>query len=657
MADTVTVTTPDFTGVVNQQFFLRPLGGPTDPLNYLDRFPEEVYNKSIDSHLVRFMYALLGPAGIGWLRKNYLEARLKLEDFGLETFDLDRFYGDPLRFGRVLEEIYDVDPGGLIPRDKWEEIRAKDAKYRNRAIDFVNGARAGNTSLGMHLVARSGLGHEVEIIENYRYLYDQLTDDPIGVPDYGFTNSLREFTIVPRRELPQNEVQRLTITGSPTGGQIRLFFPVGNEAANTTQPIAFNATAATVKVFLEALPTVGAGNVRATGGPLPDTPIDILFTGDLGYRDVPQLQVIPALTGGSIPLAYIETTRSGVDQVDEIVSISPRDQRYLRDAIGRIKPVNTIATYGKGSGTSSPQTFSTVFASSAYFEVVRYVTGQNGVMWPVRDSTNWIERSVEHHAPRAHGDLQQHYQGFHNIGNIIAYGQNAVDDLGEGTDFSLFAQSKYNNSHIGPFSAHQRTLYPVLAQALPSDFQFNPDRSLADYAEPLTIDSTTTGTVVPLINGIYPANYQNLPGVPPLKYKDEQFWASVERPAGNDYIEIDLGTTQAVNYVYFEVTGKPYNITIDYDLLDLAPERAWQSVALNPDLPSVTAIGYQSSVSNPWQRAEAWFSNAQGSMVFTRFLRIKFERRHDLGSPFVDSDGTLLPYSIELRNLRVGRNV
>jgi hypothetical protein len=658
MADAPTVTTPDYTGIVNQQFFLRPLGGPTNPLNYLDRFPEEVYTKSIDSHLVRFMYALLGPAGIGWLRKNYLEARLKLEDFNIETFDLDKFYGDPLKFGRILEEVYDVDPGGLIPRDQWEEIRAKDAQYRNRAIDFVNGARAGNTPLGMRLVARSGLGHEVEIVENYKYIYDQLSDDPIGLQKYGFSKSTNEFIVIPRRELPQNEIQTVTISGQPTGGTFALFFPVGNEATNTTQAIAYNADRNIIKAFLESIPAIGPNNVIVSGGPLPNVPIEILFTGDLGYNDVPQLQAIPALTGGTLPTILVETQRSGVSQTDEVVSISPRDQRYLWEALERVKPVATIATYGQGSGTTSSQIFNSVFSTSSYQEVIRYVTGQNGILWPALSSTSWIEKSVEHHAPRGYGDLQQHYQGFHNVAGIIAYDDQAVADLGGNPNYTDLAQPQYNNSHIGEFSGHQRTLYPVLNQVLPSDFQFDSDRALADYAEPLVITSSTTGDgAVQLVNGIYPTSYQSLAGVPEIKYRDEQFWASVERPTGTDYIEIDFGSPQAVNYLYFEITGKPYDIAVEYDLLDQAPDRAWQPVTLTPDLPSISSIGYQRSVSNPWQKSEIWFQNSLGKTIYTRYLRIRFDRRQDLYSPFVDIDGTLLPYSIEVRNLRVARNV
>lgn len=669
MADQITVTTPDFTGVVDQRFFIRPLGGPQHPQSYLDRFPEEVYNKGIDSHLVKFAYAILGPAGIGWLRKNYLEARLKLEDYGIETFDLDRFYGDPLAFGRILEEVYDEDPGGLIPHDKWMEIKAKDAKYRNRAIDFLNAARAGNTPLGMRLAARSGLGHEVEIVENYRYIYDQLSDDPVGIPYQGFTTSTREIIVIPRRELPQNEIQVVTISGTPTGGTFSLFFPVGPESTHQTLPIAYNAIRSggvftgtswtSVQEALEAIPSIGVGQVLVTGGPLPGTPIEILFTGELSNRDVPTLIVSNNVTGGTTPTIAITTKRSGIDQTDEVVALSPRDQRYLRDAIGRLKPMTAVVTFNKGRGLRSQQVWNSIYSANTYHEVVRYATGQSGIPWPAIDDNNWIEASVEHRAPRAFDDLQQHYRGFHNIASILAYNGGALDDVDYLTDNWPTIAPNYADNHVGPFSQYQQFLFPVLNQVRADTFQHLPEHAPADYAEPLTITSTTRAEKpVPLINGIYPASYQTLAGVPEVRYKDEQFWASVERTTGDSYLEIDFGAVRPVNYLYFEITSKPFDITVDYDILDQGPQRRWQSVTLDNSAQSVTAIGYDVRSTNPWHRSEIWFTNSLDDMIFTRYLRIKFGRRNDASSPFLASDGTTVyPFSVEIRNLRAARNV
>jgi hypothetical protein len=635
------IGTPDTTIVIDQNFFLAALGGPQHPQNYLDRFPEEIYNKSLDSHLVKFMYALLGPAGIGWLRKNYLEARLKLEDFGIDTFELDKFYGDPLRFGRILEEVYDEDPHGLLPNDKWEEIRAKDAKYRNRALDYVKGARAGNTPLGMHLVARSGLGHEVEVVENYRYLYDQLTDDQLGIPYNGYTQSTEEMIVLPRRETPQGEIQTLTISGSPTGGTFGLYFPTDNEA-NATVTIHWDAYASqgdnapvsgaweNIQAALESLPMVGPGNVIVTGGPLPDQPVEIRFTSDLGYMDVPKLYSVNNLTGGLSTAITITTTRSAVQQPDEVVSISPRDQRYLLSAMSRIKPVTALLTYGKAPGLRKTAAFNSVFSTSEYTEVVRYVTGQAGVRWPDLNGIRWIEKGVEHRGPRAKTDLQHHYKGFHNIPKITA-----------------------SSRHIGNFSPAQRTLYPFLNTGNPNNYEYTIDQAPADYAEPLTVGaSLNTDPPTALINNIYPTEYTSLAGVPQIKYKNDQFWASAELVSGEDWVEIDLGSAQAINYLYMEMSRKPISITVEYSTLDFDNDRNWQPVVFENMLASATTLTYNPAAINPWQILEYWFKNAKDQMIFARYLRLRFIRRNDINSPFTSD----IPFSIEMRNLRVGRN-
>jgi hypothetical protein len=57
---------------------------------------------------------------------------------------------------------------------------------------------------------------------------------------------------------PTNEVQSLAISGTPTGGTFRLAFK-----SVSTANIAYNATAAAVQAALEALSTIGSGNVSA----------------------------------------------------------------------------------------------------------------------------------------------------------------------------------------------------------------------------------------------------------------------------------------------------------------------------------------------------------------------------------------------------------
>lgn len=650
MASAPSIVTPDYTETINQSFFIEPLGGPLNPVNYLDRFPEEVYNKQIDSHLVKFLYSLLGPAGVGWLRKTYLEARVELEEYGVELFDLDSFYGDPLKFGRILEEIYDDDPRGLLNREDWERIRAKDAAYRSRALDYVRGMRLGNTPAGMKLVARSGLGHEVEIVEHYRWLYDQHSDDPLGIQRYGITNSTEEMVILPRRELAQSEVQQITINGVVTGG----FFSIGFNGLNTADIAYTSGDRETIRTFLEAVPTIGVGNVAVDGGPLPGVPIQIRFKGRLANRDVPPMYVNNSLLGSGVG-AIVETIRGGIDSVDELGVIPPRDQRYLITALEHIRPQTTITTYKAASGTQSRVIWNQVNGTSNYVEVVRYVTGAVGIPWPASSDRYWIEQGIEHEGKRVRGDRQHHYTGFHQVSRAVAYTESALNNPDYANLDSLLALI-VQNEHIGPYTNYQRSLYPILSGD-DSQFQNVAVYAMADYAEPLTVstqqdESAGAGHV---INGIYPAEYQDLPGVPPLKYRHEQFWGSVEREAGDDYLEIDFGSTRPCNFITFECTRKPYSIGLDFDVLDQGSTRRFVPTVPHDSLPSNWTVGYSPSYTNPWETITINFTDARKHMVFTRYLRIKFSRRPDTNSPFIGPNGVVKPHSIEVRNLRVGR--
>jgi hypothetical protein len=110
-----------------------------------------------------------------------------------------------------------------------------------------------------------------------------------------------------------NEVQSLTVTGTPTGGTFKLAF---RDAVTAT--IAHNAAAAAVQAALEALPTIGTGGVVCAGGPLP-TAVTITFSNQLAGQNVPQIAATSiALTGGTTPTAAVTTTTPGSGLYDPI---------------------------------------------------------------------------------------------------------------------------------------------------------------------------------------------------------------------------------------------------------------------------------------------------------------------------------------------------
>ena len=104
-----------------------------------------------------------------------------------------------------------------------------------------------------------------------------------------------------------DEIQTITITGSPTGGTFTLTFN-----GQTTAAIAYNANAAAVQAALEALSSIGAGNVSCGDGALPGTPVTVTFLKSLGGQNVALMTANSSgLTGGSSPTVTPSETTPG----------------------------------------------------------------------------------------------------------------------------------------------------------------------------------------------------------------------------------------------------------------------------------------------------------------------------------------------------------
>lgn len=100
-----------------------------------------------------------------------------------------------------------------------------------------------------------------------------------------------------------NEIQTVTVGGSPSGGTFTLKF-LGKE----TVDLDYNATAAEVQYALEEMASVGKGNLSVSG----TAPYTITFKEVLGKLDVPLFDYTHALTGGSSPGITVAETTKGV---------------------------------------------------------------------------------------------------------------------------------------------------------------------------------------------------------------------------------------------------------------------------------------------------------------------------------------------------------
>lgn len=112
-----------------------------------------------------------------------------------------------------------------------------------------------------------------------------------------------------------NEVQRLTVTGAPTGGTGTVTFDGVQSGA-----INWNSTAAQLQTVLEAMPNIDPGDVAVTGGPWPATPITITFQGKLAAHNWDQMTAADAFTGGSSPTIVPSTITPGVGIDPEVAA-------------------------------------------------------------------------------------------------------------------------------------------------------------------------------------------------------------------------------------------------------------------------------------------------------------------------------------------------
>lgn len=197
----------------------------------------------------------------------------------------------------------------LFPLPAGEELEVGEAVYQDASAGTLKlaDANAPATAQFFGLVTKNTLANWTA--DAFRRGHGRI--DGLDSLDYGDKLWLSETPGKLTDTNPaKNEIQTLTITGSPTGGTFTITF--GTE---TTGAIAYDATAAAVQAALEALANVGLGNVRCSGGDLPGTAVVIEFVQDLGKYNHVLMTTTDSLTGGSSPASAIAETQAGVHEV------------------------------------------------------------------------------------------------------------------------------------------------------------------------------------------------------------------------------------------------------------------------------------------------------------------------------------------------------
>jgi hypothetical protein len=158
-----------------------------------------------------------------------------------------------------------------------------------------------------------------------------------------------------------NEVQTVTITGTPTGGTFSLTFN-----GQTASAIAYNAIASAVQTALQALSNIGSGNVTVTGGPGPATPYVVTFVGSLAGTNVAAMTAAGSFTGGTTPAIAVTTTTPGVAVDLATLPTGYKDIGWVTSdgvTFGRTTDVSDVTSFGSVQPTRSDVTNDTITMS------------------------------------------------------------------------------------------------------------------------------------------------------------------------------------------------------------------------------------------------------------------------------------------------------
>lgn len=510
---------------------VEPLGGNISLADIMKRFPVEVYHEGTNTRVYKFVQALCGDSGAGILKAQSLAVRLKNEGPLLIFHDLDTFYAHVFNFPRIRRELYNYDaaanalldvsydPANIsVEKEIWDKIHAADSSYQKRVIDLMHATRLGNSPEGMRLAAKAGSGEECDVRENYKWIFDQLADEPLNLERLGETNSTSEFMIEPSSILNTNQTSEasntltLTFTGSPASGTFRLKYETAatSDITWTGSSIAteiFNAIIAissgTLITLDDLTVTVDPSDLHVYTIVLTNGQLDALFfgvddnslnTGSLAFTyplgdsyymvdfDYPlasfQEDNIEEIQDSTTWDADNPTTDAAfyADNValGPTVHLIPDIEYNMVQIVDRLRPVGTVMTVKPKRSAHIKSESRSVFGSSENFNLIRWVTGEPTVKWPPLDAgsgafiqgivtENGVTANVENEGTTFAFGTHVFPAIFQTMDSVSAYTNDALgDSLYNSPTFFTDRYIAYKSEHQGQFDVWVKTMFPFL---------------------------------------------------------------------------------------------------------------------------------------------------------------------------------------------------
>lgn len=164
----IAVGGPDIDGLERSTGLLNP---PLTTAASTLHFPDDLYDMRPQSHLVRLLNALLGDSGAGQLQKRNMVSRISSTLAGSHFYDLDGLYGSIFGEHRRSDEQLPFDPTDSVATSaEWDEIEARDAKYRSRIEALAKAIPMGGTVPGIQQAAEAIVSAPCQVYEVWKFL-------------------------------------------------------------------------------------------------------------------------------------------------------------------------------------------------------------------------------------------------------------------------------------------------------------------------------------------------------------------------------------------------------------------------------------------------------------------------------------------------------
>lgn len=500
---------------------VEPLHGLVTIDDLFDRFPEAIYTKSKDSLLYAFLSALCGDSGAGILKKQSYNARLINEGEYFSYQDLDTFATIQFRFKRLPSELYPENTSGdaLTPA-AWRDIQNKDSHFRHRLQEFFKATRLGTSPEGMKHAAQAGSGLEVEVIENYKHVFDQYSDDPLGIQASGRTASVDEFILQGYLEdadgnlLETSADQWQASTAYEIGDLVRPT-EYGLGATNGVYVVTTKGTSDPTEPVWPA-----EGEAAVTNGTTAFEWYDRDYTPSYtpSFERVPTFTA-PVTSGTSRPISYVDgyiaattwgisgTVRGMSPDIDHVSlhisrtvrRMSPDIERNMIDIMDKLRPWGAFMSTLTVSRRHEPITLedTSPFATSERIHVNRFVTGRPEVKWPTPDAelSTFIIGGEEAESIHQINNAREIPAIFQTIEGIAAYNDRALLDPYYNTEVFFASQPnkpsssryhRYISYHTGPFLKTISSIYTFL-KTTADNISYLPIRAVAKQNTPLTM--------------------------------------------------------------------------------------------------------------------------------------------------------------------------